>query len=429
MNRNILFIAALIALLAACAPAATPAPAPAPTVDTAMQKESPTADAMMPKETASPDAMMGKEAGTPDAMMPKETPDAMTKGTPGAMMAPPPDQITSPHFVDSAPKHGDTFAQPPERIVINFDFTLHEDSDITVTRDGTPVTTEKATLGANKLSLSTTLPADAGDGLYVVDYTACWPDRSCHDGKFAFTVDSKTKSGYSDQTGQREVTIRLKGVQFDPARVVISKGTKVTWVNDDPVTHFVNTDPHPSHNALPALNSFEIKPGERYGFTFDRPGEWAYHCSAHVPQNMLARIIVADDRAMTKPADAMTQPNPAAAPSDEMKNQAPAENLPAHLVAPHFVFSTPGHGELLAHAPASVRIEFDFDVHSASNIAVSKDGQALGGIQKNVGQFSIETALPADAGDGVYVVKYNACWPDQSCHPGQFAFVVDSKAR
>jgi hypothetical protein len=36
--------------------------------------------------------------------------------------------------------------------------------------------------------MSTDLPADAGAGLYLVKYTACWPDGSCHDGQFAFAV-------------------------------------------------------------------------------------------------------------------------------------------------------------------------------------------------------------------------------------------------
>lgn len=268
MKRELLLIGLLASgLLAACSPAATPTP-----------------DAMMAKPTPTVDAMMAKSTPTPDAMM--KTPAA------DAMMGKVPDQMFAAHFVDSAPMHSQSFALVPEKVLINFNFTLDESSSIAVTKDDKPVTLGKVMLGERKLSMSATLPKDAGDGLYVVKYKACWPDKSCHDGLFAFKVDSKMKSSYVDMTGKNQVTIRLKDIKFAPATLVVSNGTQVTWVNDDSVTHFINTDPHPSHNALPALNSLEIKKGESYNFTFAQPGEWAYHCSAHVPQNMVGRVIV-----------------------------------------------------------------------------------------------------------------------------------------
>ena len=136
------------------------------------------------------------------------------------------------------------------------------------------------------------LPANSGDGLYVVDYKACWPDRSCHNGRFAFTVDGKSKTSYLDMTGKKEVSIDMRDIKFTPANIIISKGTRVTWTNRDPVDHFVNTDPHPSHNVLPGLNSLDLKQGATFSYTLNDVGEWGYHCSAHFPQNMVAKVIV-----------------------------------------------------------------------------------------------------------------------------------------
>lgn len=235
-----------------------------------------------PTPTPTPEAMMKKETPTPDAMEKKD----------GAMMTKLPDQLFAAHFVDSYPKHGDLFAQVPDRAQIDFNFTLHEVSSITVTKDGAPVEAGKLTLGARNLSMWVTLPSTAGDGEYLVKYKACWPDRSCHDGQFAFTVDSKTKSSYQDMTGKKEVQIEMQNIKFQPAAIIISKGTKVTWTNRDSVTHFVNTDPHPSHNVLLELNSLDLNQGQSYSFTFSSPGEWGYHCSAHFPQGMVARVIV-----------------------------------------------------------------------------------------------------------------------------------------
>jgi plastocyanin/methionine-rich copper-binding protein CopC len=213
--------------------------------------------------------------------------------TPAGGAAKLPDQLFAAHFVDSTPGHGQEFAQVPNRVLINFNFNLADNSSITVTKSGVPVAAGPATVqGGRRLELTSGLAGVQGDGVYLVNYKACWPDRSCHDGQFAFRVDGSKKSAYLDKTGGGEVAVSMKDLAFSPARILISKGAKVTWTNDDAVPHFVNTDPHPDHNYLPALNSVELKPGQSYSYTFTEAGEWPYHCSLHFPQNMVASVIV-----------------------------------------------------------------------------------------------------------------------------------------
>ena len=232
----------------------------------------------------------GSDTKSGDAM--SKSGDAMMEKTGDAMTVKLPNQLFAAHYVDSYPKHGDVFAQVPDRALIDFNFTLSEISTITVTRDNVAVQTSPVSLGERKLSMWVTLPATAGDGLYLAKYKACWPDKSCHDGQFAFTVDGKTKSSYMDMTGQKEVRLTMQNVKFNAANIIVSKGTKVTWTNQDNLTHFVNTNPHPSHNVLPKLNSLELKLGDTFSYTFDQAGEWGYHCSAHEPQGMYGRVIV-----------------------------------------------------------------------------------------------------------------------------------------
>jgi plastocyanin/methionine-rich copper-binding protein CopC len=269
--------AALTLLAAACSGGDSPTapqPAAAPSPTAVMEKKD---DAAMTKKDG--EAMMDK---TPEAMMDKKD---------GAMMGKIGEQRFAAHFVDSAPAHGESFAASPNRIVINFDFTLGNGSAIKVTRDGHPVATPAAAVsGARKLTLETALPAGAGDGTYSVDYKACWPDGSCHDGQFGFIVDGKLAATYTDMTGKAAVSIGIANIAFTPATLIVSKGTKVTWTNTDPVAHFVNTDPHPTHNHSPGLNSLDLAKGATYSFTFDQPGEYPYHCSAHT--NMRARVLV-----------------------------------------------------------------------------------------------------------------------------------------
>ncbi len=58
-------------------------------------------------------------------------------------------------------------------------------------RNGVALETGKLVLGEKMLSMSVMLPSDAGDGVYLVKYKACWADGTCDDGQFGFQVDSK----------------------------------------------------------------------------------------------------------------------------------------------------------------------------------------------------------------------------------------------
>ncbi|RJQ52473.1 MAG: hypothetical protein C4521_10180 [Actinobacteria bacterium] len=198
--------------------------------------------------------------------------------------------IRTPHFLDSFPLHEDEFAQAPELVKINFDFDLADRSNIRVTKDGRDVTGGETSIAPNNLSMQAPVE-DAGDGTYLVRYTAYWPDGTNHDGQFSFSVDEARTSEYEDLTGRPEVTVDMQQIRFAPRLMIVDRGTRVTWTNRESTTHFVNTDPHASHNVLPRLNSRGLQRGDSYSYVFNEVGEWGYHCSAHFPQ-MKARVIV-----------------------------------------------------------------------------------------------------------------------------------------
>ncbi len=198
-----MIVLGLVAL--ACAPAATPPP---PTTDAMMAQETDTAvmaqetesasmamketdTAMMAQETDA--AMMAQETDTAmmaqeteTAMMAKETESATMGGD--AMMPELPEQQTAMHFADSMPKHAAELATVPEMVLIHFDLTLSADSTITVEKDGKELVSGPGKLDEKRLGMSAELPQDAGAGVYVVKYKACWLDKSCHNGQFAFVV-------------------------------------------------------------------------------------------------------------------------------------------------------------------------------------------------------------------------------------------------
>ena len=197
MKRLVVVIGVLaMALMAACAPAAIPTPdammaKASPTVDAMMAKASPTVDAMMAKASPTVDAMMAKASPTADAMMAKVTPTADAMMSSGSAMVKLPDQMSGMHFVGSLPKHGVALAKRPDQVQISFNAALSDMSTVTVTKDGVMLKTGMLLLDAKMLSMSVTLPSDAGNGVYLVKYKACWADKTCDDGQFGFQVDAK----------------------------------------------------------------------------------------------------------------------------------------------------------------------------------------------------------------------------------------------
>ena len=78
--------------------------------------------------------------------------------------------------------------------------------------------------------------------------------------------------------------VSIKNLAFSPATRTIKVGTKVTWTNNDSVSHTVTSD---SDNLL---SSSTLAPGQSFSFTFTAVGTTNYHCTVH--PTMKGSIIV-----------------------------------------------------------------------------------------------------------------------------------------
>lgn len=201
------------------------------------------------------------------------------------------DPKKSAHFESSTPAHGSIWAGVPVNVVVDVNFDLAKPSEIKILKDGGEYGVSETTIDDNKLAMRRKMDPDSPDGLYKVAYRACWPDSSCHDGYFQFAIDHKTSDNFVNQTGRKEVEIKMSNIMFNPQNIRVSKGTKITWVNDDNIVHYVNTDPHPGHSYYLLQNSKALNKGENYSVTFDITGIYPYHCSAHA-DTMSANILV-----------------------------------------------------------------------------------------------------------------------------------------
>lgn len=89
------------------------------------------------------------------------------------------------------------------------------------------------------------------------------------------TVSKETASP-SAEVSQNVVKISSDG--FAPQTITIKAGESVTWVNEDSVSHQVNSAVHPTHQVYPPLNKVDLlKAGESKSLTFPDAGSFRYH--------------------------------------------------------------------------------------------------------------------------------------------------------
>jgi plastocyanin len=109
---------------------------------------------------------------------------------------------------------------------------------------------------------------------------------------------SGTPSSGTDSTGG--TVISLKSLMFNPQDLTVKVGTKVTWENDEPITHTVTSGTVTGLDKSSGLRTGQ-KPdglfdstlngnGDTFSYTFTKPGTYVYYCDIHFGMN--AKIIV-----------------------------------------------------------------------------------------------------------------------------------------
>jgi plastocyanin len=102
-----------------------------------------------------------------------------------------------------------------------------------------------------------------------------------------------------------EVIIKITANGFEPKEVEISKGTKVTWINEQPNPSWPASDVHPTHEVYPGSSIKKcgtpeqdkifdacrgLNQGESWSFVFNEVGEWYYH--DHLNPSLKGEIVV-----------------------------------------------------------------------------------------------------------------------------------------
>ncbi len=85
----------------------------------------------------------------------------------------------------------------------------------------------------------------------------------------------KTEPPASVKNKAATVTITAQG--FQPTELLVEKGTKVVWTNEDTKGHKIGANPFPTHDSLKDLVSPILAQNESYSYTFGASGTYYYH--------------------------------------------------------------------------------------------------------------------------------------------------------
>lgn len=197
------------------------------------------------------------------------------------------------HWQDNIPGHGQVFAQAPVNVAIRFNSYLDKGSSISIKGGDKEYAIGESIIDANKLIMRREMDPQSPDGTYNVFYKACWTEGSCSDGKFHFSIDRSKVKNFTDLRGRSEVTINLLNIAFDQKDVLLSKGTKVTWINQEDIAHTISSYPHDGgHYYFLAQNSKNLAKGDSFSLTFAKSGVYPYHCSPH--EDIMTGVIIVE---------------------------------------------------------------------------------------------------------------------------------------
>jgi len=94
-------------------------------------------------------------------------------------------------------------------------------------------------------------------------------------GSTATSTSTASSSASSSGAGGGSVAIKMQNIAFAPKDTTVKVGEKVTWTNDDSVTHNVTA------NSGADFKSKDFGNGGTFSFTPEKAGTIKYVCTIH----------------------------------------------------------------------------------------------------------------------------------------------------
>lgn len=192
-----------------------------------------------------------------------------------------PDEIRSPHFVNSYPAHNQFLATLPASVVINFDTGLTS-AEASINLGGEPTEAAQEKL-EKSIKLQPAIPKSGNveNGIYLVLYNACFSANDCINGQFTFHIDDTTITQFINETANVQIRIIITDNPDTIRNLFIKRRDTVEWVNQTNTSIKIKSAPSEFNNAFPQLNSEEIKSGESFKVQFDNRGEYLWYLESN----------------------------------------------------------------------------------------------------------------------------------------------------
>ena len=94
----------------------------------------------------------------------------------------------------------------------------------------------------------------------------------------------RTQAAGTEDKPPNPIEVKIDNFSFGPMTMTVAAGTTVTWTNNDDVPHTVVSDDKTT------FKSRALDTGEKFSYTFTKPGKYAYFCSVH--PKMTAEVVV-----------------------------------------------------------------------------------------------------------------------------------------
>ena len=92
--------------------------------------------------------------------------------------------------------------------------------------------------------------------------------------------------------GPQTYNVKIKDLAFTPAELNIKLGDTVVWTNEDTAKYLVISD------RFAEISSKLLSNGNTYSHTFNKVGEFPYHCELHY-NAMKGKVIVSSSTNLT----------------------------------------------------------------------------------------------------------------------------------
>lgn len=141
-------------------------------------------------------------------------------------------------FEKGLPAHAETVPATPMFVVIQTKGTAANESSVNINRDNQDFGTGSTIVESEGKVLRRAMVSNAPEGIYTVNYRICGTDANCQNGNFQFKVDKDSTNGFKDLTNQSNVTVNINADgKLDPEKIIVSRGTSITWKNNDNSSH------------------------------------------------------------------------------------------------------------------------------------------------------------------------------------------------